>query len=150
LAGMQQGQVVVGMLRTIGVPRWLQQARDCTHPPGLLPPRCEYGHANKRQRRRDTDESPLRLTFFLTGSSAWPPLPSLEPPGLPQPLDVTESDRHLLRRFRDRMPYQVAWTGGIGVEEFPQQGLVSCRDLASSTPGWTRRVIWVALRKSEG
>jgi hypothetical protein len=62
---MQQGKVVVGMLRAIGVNRLLQQGSNCIHTPMLVPPRCEYVHANKRQRRRDTDERPLRLTFFF-------------------------------------------------------------------------------------
>ena len=65
LAVMQQGKVVVGMLRAIGVHRLLQQGHDRAHTPVLLPPRCEYVHANKRQRRRDMDERPLRLTFFF-------------------------------------------------------------------------------------
>ena len=65
LAVMQQGKVVVGMLRAIGVNRLLQQGIDRAHPPVLVPPRCEYVHANKRQRRRDLDERPLRLSFFF-------------------------------------------------------------------------------------
>jgi hypothetical protein len=69
----------------------------------------------------------------------------MEPPGFPQPIDVTESDPNLLRRFCDRMQYQAAWTGGIVVEYFPQQGLVSFRDLSSSTQVWTWGVLWVAL-----
>jgi hypothetical protein len=62
---MQQGKIVVGMLRAIGVNRLLQQGNDRAHTPVLLQPRCEYVHANKRQRRSDTDEMPLRLTFFF-------------------------------------------------------------------------------------
>jgi len=88
--------------------------------------------------------APCGSPFFLTVHSARPPFPSIEPPGFPQPIDVTESDRNLLRRFCDRMKYQAAWTGGIVVESFPQQGLVSFRDLSSSTQVWTWRVLWVA------
>jgi hypothetical protein len=47
LAVMQQGKVIVGMLRAIGVNRLLQQGHDRAHTPWLLPPRVEYGHANK-------------------------------------------------------------------------------------------------------
>ena len=64
LAVMHQGKVVVGMLRAIGVNRLLQQGNDRAHPPLWLQPRFEYVHANKRQRRCDTDELPQWLSFF--------------------------------------------------------------------------------------
>jgi hypothetical protein len=65
LAVMPQGKVVVGMRRARGVNRLLQQGNGRTHTPLLLPPRYAYVHANKRQRRSDTDERLLRLTFFF-------------------------------------------------------------------------------------
>jgi hypothetical protein len=88
---------------------------------------------------------PCSSPFFLTVHAVRPPFPSIEPPGFPQPIDVTERDRNLFRCFCDRMQYQAAWTGGIVAESFPQQGLVSFRDFSSSTPVWTRGVTWVAL-----
>lgn len=65
LAVMQQGKVVVGMLRALGVNRLLQQGHDRAHTPVLGPPCCEYVHANKRQNRCDLDERPLLFTFFF-------------------------------------------------------------------------------------
>jgi hypothetical protein len=46
LAVMRQGKIIVGMRRAVGVHRLLQQGHDRAHPPLLLPPRFEYGHAN--------------------------------------------------------------------------------------------------------
>jgi hypothetical protein len=69
----------------------------------------------------------------------------MEPPGFPQPLDVTESDRHLLRRFGNRLKDQAAWTGGIVAEYVPQHGLESFRDFSSRTHVWPRDVTWGAL-----
>ncbi len=53
------------MLRAIGLNRLLQQGNDPTQTPVLLHPRCEEVDANKRQRRRNLDEMPLRLRFFF-------------------------------------------------------------------------------------
>jgi hypothetical protein len=53
------------MLRVLAVHRLLQQGNDRAHALVLLPPRGEDVDANKRERRRDTDERPLRLSFFF-------------------------------------------------------------------------------------
>src|SRR5437660_2292759 len=83
--------------------------------------------------------------FFLRVRSAWPPFPAIEPPGLPQPIDVTEGDRNLHLTFCDRMEYPAAWTVGIVVEELPQKGLVSFRHLSARTKCRTRAAHWVPL-----
>jgi hypothetical protein len=89
---------------------------------------------------------PSGSAFFLTDYAPWTPFPTIEPPGFPQPIDLTESDRNRLLRFCNGMQYQAAWTGGIVVEDFPQPGFVSFRDFSSGTPVWTWGVTWVALR----
>ena len=73
------------------------------------------------------------------------PFPSIEPPCLPQAIDVTEGDSNLPLRFCDRMEHHAAWTGGIVVEELPQKGLVRFSHLSSSTKFWSRVVNWVPL-----
>src|SRR5215470_14754202 len=65
LAVMQEGKVVSGMLRALGVNRLLQQGHDRTHTPVWWPPRCASMDTNERQRRSDMDARPLRLTFFF-------------------------------------------------------------------------------------
>jgi hypothetical protein len=62
---MQQRKGGIGMLGTLGVNRLLQQGNDRTHAPVLLPPRFENVDTNTRQSRSDTDEGPLRLSFFF-------------------------------------------------------------------------------------
>ena len=88
---------------------------------------------------------PCDSAFFLRARSAWPPFPSIEPPSLPQPIDLTEGDRNLHRRFCERMEHQAAWTGGIVVEELPQKGLGRFRHLSAGTQCWTCVVNWGAL-----
>ena len=81
---------------------------------------------------------PCDSDFFLSACSAWPPFPAIEPPGLPQPIDLTEGDRNLHRTFCERMKYHAAWTVGIVVEELPKKGLVSFSHLSASTKCRTR------------
>jgi hypothetical protein len=116
----------------------------------LIPPCCCHPAAHTGTPTNDRaggtrTRAPGGAPVFLTVHAARPPCPSLAPPGVPHPLDGTESDRKLLRRFRERMPDQAAWTGGIVVESCPPPGLVSVRALSSSTHVWTRGGIWGAL-----
>ncbi len=62
---VQQGKVLLRMLRALGVNRLLQQGNDRAQTPLLLYPSFEDVDANKRQRRRNLDAMPLRLRFFF-------------------------------------------------------------------------------------
>jgi len=116
----------------------------------LIPPWCSHHAAKTWTPTNDREgvtwmRGPCGSPFFVTLHLARPPLPAIEPPGFLSPMEGTEPDDHLRRRFPNGMQYQAAWTGGIVVESCPQQGLGSCRDLSSSTEVWTRVLPWVAL-----
>jgi hypothetical protein len=81
----------------------------------------------------------------LSVRSARSPFPSIEPPSLPQAIDLTEGDSNLPLRFCDRMEHHAAWTGGIVVQQLPKKGLVNFRHFSPSTKCWTRIVHWVTL-----
>ena len=65
LCMMQQGKVLLRMLRALGLHRVLQQGNDRAHTPVLLHPSFEEVDANKRQVGRNLDEMPLRRSFFF-------------------------------------------------------------------------------------
>ena len=81
----------------------------------LVEPLGQQMHADKRQPRHNLDEMSLRLRFFCGLARRGRPFPSIEPPCLPQAIDLTEGDSDLPLRFCDRMEHQAAWTGGIVV-----------------------------------
>ena len=62
---MQEGKVLLWMLRAIGLNRVLQQGHDLAQPPLVLHPRVEYVDSHTRQIRSHLDEMPLRLRFFF-------------------------------------------------------------------------------------
>src|SRR5207244_9572135 len=81
--------------------------------------RCRFCHVLSFPTRRSSD---LRAPFA-----------SIEPPCLPQAIDLTEGDSNLPLRFCDRMEHHPAWTGGIVVKQLPKKGLVSFRHFSPST-----------------
>src|SRR5712692_9593065 len=111
----------------------------------LVEPMGKQMHADTRQTGHNLDEMPLRLRFFLRAHSARSPFASIEPPCLPQAIDLTEGDSNLPLRFCDRMEHHAAWTGGIVVQQLPKKGLVNFRHFSPSTKCWTRIVHWITL-----
>ena len=92
--------------------------------------------------------STLRLRFFLRTGSAGAPFASTEPPCLAQPIDLTETDRHLHLIFRDGLENHAAWTVGIVAEELPKKGFVSFSHLAAGTKELRRVINWDHLHVS--
>src|SRR6266404_1081419 len=112
---MQQGKVLVWMPVLIGLYGLLELGHHRLNGVLLVEPMGKQMHTDKRQPRHNLDEMSMRLRFFLRARSARSPFPAIEPPCLPQAIDLTEGDRDLPLRFCDRMEHHAAWTGGIVV-----------------------------------